>query len=103
MKMLCPHCKQHAYTRSSRQLTVTSRETFFQCRNLECGHTFTAVTEINHTISPSATPDPTVVIPLSSHIKRSLLSHLLQSMPTSSYTPVCATGTLDLFEAAPSG
>ncbi|WP_046241559.1 ogr/Delta-like zinc finger family protein, partial [Delftia tsuruhatensis] len=40
MRMMCPHCNEHAYTRTSLQLTSTSRETIFQCRNFECGHVF---------------------------------------------------------------
>lgn len=51
MRMMCPHWKQNAYTRTSRQLTNTSRETNFQCRNFECGHVFSTVTEINRTTS----------------------------------------------------
>jgi len=102
MKMMCPHCKQSAYTRHSGQLTNTSRETIFYCRNYECGHVFSAVTEINRTISPSATPDPTVVLPLSSHIKRALLQQQLQAMPAVDYKPRHAgLMTGDLFEAMP--
>ena len=102
MRMMCPHCKQNAYTRHSGQLTNTSRETIFYCRNYECGHVFSAVTEINRTISPSATPDPSVVLPLSSHIKRALLQQQLQAMPAADYRPRNAgfvTG--DLFDAVP--
>lgn len=102
MRMMCPHCKQNAYTRHSGQLTNTSRETIFYCRNYECGHVFSAVTEINRTISPSATPDPTVVLPLSSHIKRALLQQQLQSMPSADYQPRnSGFETGDLFSAMP--
>ena len=45
MRMMCPHCNEFAYTRTSQQLTRTSRETIFQCRNTDCGHVFSAVTE----------------------------------------------------------
>ena len=102
MRMMCPHCKQNAYTRHSGQLTSTSRETIFQCRNWECGHVFSAVTEINRTISPSSTPDPTVVLPMSAHIRRGLLQTQLQAMPTSDYTPRHgARMTGDLFASMP--
>ncbi|GKS83237.1 ogr/Delta-like zinc finger family protein [Acidovorax sp. SUPP1855] len=90
-----------AYTRTSGQLTVTSRETVFACRNPECGHTFTAVTEINRTLSPSAIPDPKVVLPISSHVQRALLQHQLQTMPGAAYTPSTRQQTGDLFEASP--
>ena len=68
MRMMCPHCQEHAYTRTSLLMTNTSRETIFQCRNFECGHVFSAVTEINRTISPSAIPNPAVVLPMSTHV-----------------------------------
>lgn len=102
MRMMCPHCKCNAYTRHSGQLTTTSRETIFQCRNFECGHVFSTVTEINRTISPSATPDPTVVLPMSTHIKRALLQQQLQAMPSADYRPR-HSGPLsgDLFDAVP--
>ena len=87
MRMMCPHCQEHAYTRTSLQLTSTSRETIFQCRNFECGHVFSAVTEINRTISPSAIPNPAVVLPMSTHIKRKLLQTQLDAMPSSQYQP----------------
>ena len=102
MRMMCPHCKQNAYTRHSGQMTITSRESIFQCRNFECGHVFSAVTEINRTISPSATPDPAVVLPMSTHIKRALLQQQLQAMPSAEYRPrIGGQATGDLFDAMP--
>ena len=99
MRMMCPHCGKYAYTRHSAQVTNTSRETIFQCRNWKCGHVFSAVTEINRTISPSATPNPGVVLPLSTHIKRQLLQTQLQTMPASDYDAAHERGnTGDLFE-----
>ena len=81
MRMQCPHCDEHAYTRTSLQLTRTSRETVFQCRNYECGHVFAAVTEINRTISPSAIPNPMVILPISRHVQRRLLARQLETAP----------------------
>lgn len=101
MRMRCPHCKQMAYTRSSNELTDTSRETIFECRNPACGHTFRAVTEINCTLSLSSTPDPSVVLPLSSHLRRALLAQQLQTMPGATYEPRTGPATRDLFEAMP--
>ena len=104
MKMKCPHCKSWSFTRSSTQLTDTSRESFLVCRNFECGHTFSVVSTINRTISPSATPNPKVVLPMSSHIQRQLIAHQLQSMPAAEYTPTSKSArqtTGDLFEADP--
>lgn len=98
MKMKCPHCHQWAYTRTSAQVTITSRETVFRCTNDECGHVFAAVTEINRTISPSATPDPKVVLPLSRHIRKHTLSDQLQRMPEAEYRPLAPRLHGDLFD-----
>jgi hypothetical protein len=65
------------------QLTNTSRETIFVCKNFYCGHVFSAVTEINRTLSPSAIPKADVVLPLGSHLNRKLLQTQLETMPSS--------------------
>lgn len=70
MKMRCPHCKSWASVRSSEQVTPLLRESFLICKNAACGHTFAAATEINRTLSPSATPDPSILLPLSPHVRR---------------------------------
>ncbi|MCL1962480.1 MAG: ogr/Delta-like zinc finger family protein [Desulfovibrionaceae bacterium] len=98
VKMHCPHCRTMCIVRSSSVLTRTSRELFFVCMNIDCGHTFSAVMEINRTISPSAIPDPTVVLPMSKHIKRNLLAEQLQRMPVSDYEPDRTGQTGELFE-----
>ncbi len=104
MRMMCPHCKDWAYTRSSSQVTNTTRESFYMCRNFECGHTFSVVSTINRTISPSATPDPAVVLPMSTHIQRQLLQHQLQVMPSAAYTPTKAKPmNRDLFDEPATG
>ena len=36
----------------------------YQCSNVECGHTFKAGFEIIATISPSAMPNPAIVLPM---------------------------------------
>ncbi len=102
MKMRCPHCNSWAFTRSSIEITDTSRESFWICKNFECGHTFSAVTTINRTLSPSAVPNPRVIIPMSSHMRRGVLSQQLTSMPTSDYTPTqIQPSTADLFDSDP--
>ena len=85
MRTMCPHCERTAYTRTSMQLTNTSRETIFVCKNFYCGHVFSAVTEINRTLSPSAIPNPMVILPMSTHIKRKLLQTQLDAMPSSHF------------------
>lgn len=104
MRMVCPHCKSWARCRDSLQLTATARQSMHQCMNVECGHTFVVVSTINHTLSPSAMPDPRVILPLSSHIRRPLLAQQIAAMPTAEHTPISAAAramTRDLFEASP--
>lgn len=62
MSMPCPHCSATAYVRSSRLMSPISKEMYYQCSNLECGHTFVGVTEVVRTLSPSACPNPSVQI-----------------------------------------
>jgi len=62
---LCPHCQQKALVKTSRLMSLISRETYYQCSNIECGHTWASVTTAIRTIVPSRTPNPEVHIPLS--------------------------------------
>ncbi|AVS66624.1 transcriptional regulator [Paracidovorax avenae] len=104
MRMVCPHCGTWARCRDSLQLTDTSRQSTHQCMNVECGHTFVAVSTINHTLSPSAMPNPRVILPLSSHIRRPVLAHQLAAMPSAEHQPTSTAAramTRDLFEAPP--
>jgi hypothetical protein len=70
MAMTCPHCKQIATRDSSRQLSSVTKEAYYQCKNLECGHTFKSYEQVVYTLSPSGTPDPTVYLPLSPRKQR---------------------------------
>ncbi|WP_413734402.1 ogr/Delta-like zinc finger family protein [Sodalis sp. RH21] len=38
--MKCPLCGLSAHTRSSRQLSIETKERYSQCTNIHCGHTF---------------------------------------------------------------
>ncbi|QIL83602.1 ogr/Delta-like zinc finger family protein [Diaphorobacter sp. HDW4A] len=78
-RMACAHCKASAEIRTSAMLTVTMRETIYQCTNVECGHTFVVASEVVRTLCPSATPDPTVNIPLSTHVRRDMLRVVLDN------------------------
>lgn len=64
----CPHCDSRAIARSSREMSPTLREIVYMCVDPECGHTYVANLEIVRTLSPSATPNLAVRLPLSSHI-----------------------------------
>lgn len=69
MATKCAHCGAVAYTRTSRMLSLVSQEEYFQCSNIVCGHTFTAVREHRETLSPSAIPNPQVRLPQASRAK----------------------------------
>ncbi len=83
MRMRCPHCKSWASVRNSVEVTPLLRELFLICKNAACGHTFAAATEINRTLSPSATPDPAILIPLSPHMRRRALMDQMARHPIS--------------------
>lgn len=63
MQHYCPHCQSKATCRTSRHVTVTMRELYMQCHNVECGHTWKAILAVSHTIVPSQCPDPKVFLP----------------------------------------
>ncbi|AXE32259.1 transcriptional regulator [Chromobacterium phragmitis] len=69
MAAKCAHCGSVAYTRSSRHLSLVTQEEYFQCSNIACGHTFTAIREHRETLSPSAMPNPQVRLPQASRAK----------------------------------
>lgn len=68
--MRCPHCESGAVVRTSYSLTSLLRESFLQCKNVVCGHTFSAYTEIVKTLSPSSCPNPTVDLPIVGQAER---------------------------------
>lgn len=78
MRLTCPHCMEHAYTRTSYPMTNLTRESIFVCKNVQCGHVFSALTEITKTISPSAIPNSAVQLPMSTHIRRKVLQTQLE-------------------------
>lgn len=68
--MKCSHCKVKAFIRSSEALSELTRKQYYQCSNIYCGHTITAMQSISETIVPSNCPDPKINIPLSPNSKR---------------------------------
>lgn len=64
MRLKCPHCRARANVRTSRDMGLLSGMARYQCSNIECGHTFKALFEITETLSPSAMPNPAVVLPV---------------------------------------
>lgn len=87
MLFICPHCRSKATVRNSRQMTVTLRELFLICSNVQCGHTFMAGAEVLRTISPSATPDPSVRLPLGKNINRRAIVEQMNTLPEAADTP----------------
>ena len=101
-RIACPHCESPATIRRSQQVTNLTREYAFACTNFECGHTFSATMEITRTLSPSATPNPTVRLPLSTHVRRELMREQLACAQPSDYrTTQTAPSTLELFGTSP--
>lgn len=101
-RLPCPHCEQPAVIRTSVQMSRLMREYMYCCTNPECGHTFVAITEVVRTLSPSATPDPSVSLPWSTHVRRDLLRTQLDSEAPAEHSPrFTRPVTGDLFAAAP--
>ncbi|MDZ4237329.1 MAG: ogr/Delta-like zinc finger family protein [Hydrogenophaga sp.] len=83
----CPHCEASSYVRSSEQLSPLLRKSWHRCSNSACGHTFVSFTEIRYTLSPSAAPRPGVWLPLSQHVQRKELAHVLKWAPQAQDNP----------------
>jgi len=65
LRISCPHCGSKAAIRTSKEVSLITRELYFQCTNHECGHTWTSLLSAIRTIVPSQLPNPAVFIPLS--------------------------------------
>jgi len=81
MKIQCPHCMHWSRVTSSHKATDTARTGYAQCTNLACGHTFTITVTVGFTLSPSAQPNPRVVLPLSPTVTRQRLTDQLRMAP----------------------
>lgn len=84
-------------------MTLLTKESIYQCSNPECGHSFVALTEIVRTLSPSAMPDPSVNLPLSSHVRRDLLKAIVDLAETAEHQRQYPTQPVngDLFAGGP--
>lgn len=83
----CPHCEWPCVIRTSTKLSALTRESMYACTNVECGHTFVGLTEIVRTLSPSATPNPAINLPLSTHVRRELLRTQLDHARAAEHQP----------------
>ena len=102
MRLRCPHCEWLGTIRSTEVISATVSRHYVICNNLECGHTWRATTEADLTMSPSATPAATVMLPLSSHVQRDVVVAQMRSPAIVDYVPrLTPPRTRDLF--APDG
>lgn len=77
----CPHCGSTGQRRSSREITLTFREIFYQCPFAPCGHTWKASLNYDYGLSPSGIPDPTVDLPLRPMERMAGLNNRLTAPP----------------------
>lgn len=64
MAFPCPHCGETMYTRSSRSISLISRETYHQCSNVHCGHIATSINELIYSTVPANFPNPACTLPV---------------------------------------
>lgn len=98
MKARCPHCNEWALITSTKVQSPTVTHHYAVCRNHECGHTWRLAAVAEVTLSPSATPNSTVVLPLASHIRRDLIATQMRVSATVEHKPEMSPPTSgDLF------
>lgn len=94
----CEHCGASSEIRTSRMVSRSMRESIYACTNVECGYIFVVLSETVRGLSPSATPDPSVRTPLSSHIRRDMVRMVLDNAGESEHQArYTAPVTGDLF------
>jgi transcription elongation factor Elf1 len=49
--MRCPICNKSAHTRTSRYITKTTKEAYYQCQNISCSCTFKTIESLAKVIS----------------------------------------------------
>lgn len=49
--MRCPMCNKSAHIRTSRYLTNTTKEAYYQCQNMTCSCTFKTIESLARVIS----------------------------------------------------
>jgi hypothetical protein len=59
----CPHCGSHCRIRTSKVISLETREKYYQCSNIDCSYEYRSVETIISTIRESFTPNPEVNIP----------------------------------------
>lgn len=64
MRLRCPECGCRAVSRTSRHLSLTVTEGYYDCTNMECGCRFKALTEIVGVVIRGEVQNPTLSVPL---------------------------------------
>lgn len=98
MRFPCPHCNALGRVRTSERMSPTVSWLYLQCTDLECGHAWRVDAEATVTLSPSAKPSSTVVMPLSPHVRRGVLARMLELLPDGNHQPKRPLNR-DLFDA----
>ena len=69
LRVSCPHCKQAARIRHSRELSDVYRDGIIECQNItECGWRGRFGFEFLATLTPSAEPNPEIDLPQSDYV-----------------------------------
>ena len=55
--MHCPFCKCPAHTRTSRYLSETVKQLYYQCTNVMCSATFRTMESVDSVIQPPSNTD----------------------------------------------
>lgn len=72
--MRCSQCHGPAHTRSSCEMSITTKERYYQCQNINCGHTFvchetfirsiSVPNNVNHVPAHPTTNDSQCALPM---------------------------------------
>ncbi|MFC0126443.1 Ogr/Delta-like zinc finger protein [Ralstonia solanacearum] len=64
MKLVCPHCDNRMHIRTSRAVSLLSRELYVQCPNVVCAYTCVAIVSQVRVVAPSMIPNPQAYLPV---------------------------------------
>ncbi|WP_439837199.1 ogr/Delta-like zinc finger family protein [Aeromonas enteropelogenes] len=64
MRLKCPHCQSRMTSRTARQMSALSVESYQRCTNLDCGFSCKVLAEIVAELKPAGLRNPAVVLPV---------------------------------------
>ncbi|WP_461605969.1 Ogr/Delta-like zinc finger protein [Aeromonas allosaccharophila] len=64
MILKCPHCQSRMTSRTARQMSPLSVESYQRCTNFECGFRCKVLAEIVAELKPAELRNPAVVLPV---------------------------------------